>query len=66
MPRLAMDAQMAKSVEELFLQDALIQAVARVEEHRHGDAAVFGDIDAADFPNLDVVGNRAYRSPLGF
>jgi len=47
----------AKSVAELFAQDALFQAVAGIEQHPHRDGLVGEHLDAADIARLVVVGD---------
>src|ERR1700761_249878 len=54
----------ASGVDELLRQNAFVQTVAVVEQHRHRDRAVFGDIDGRHIPNLQIVGHGADGSLL--
>src|SRR5216683_5452059 len=50
-----------KSVAELLAQNALLQAVAGIEQHPHRDGLVGEHLDAADIARLVVVGDGGDR-----
>ena len=52
-------------VAELLAQDALVQAVAGIEQHLHRDRMVHADVDVAHRAHLGVIGDRRDRPPLG-
>ena len=52
-------------IPELLAQDALLQAVAGIEEKIRGDATVHMDFDCMHAAHLDMIGDRGDRSPLG-
>src|SRR5262249_40937143 len=52
------------SVSELLAQNPLIQAVAWIEQHLHGDAVIHVNADRTDRTNLIVIGHRGDRSLL--
>src|ERR1700688_5172748 len=54
------------SVSELLAQNALVEAVARIEQHVHGDAVIHADLDGADRAHLVVVGDGGDRALFGF
>ena len=58
-------AATAGSVPELLAQDPLIQAVAGVEQHMHGEVMVHADFDRADGAHLVVIGNGGDRALEG-
>ena len=53
------------SIAELLAQNALIQAVAGIEQHLHGDAVIHLDADRADRPHFVVVGDGGNRAFSG-
>ena len=52
-------------VAELLAQDALVQAVAGVEQHLHRDRVVHANFHIADRADFGVVGDGRDRPPLG-
>src|SRR6266566_3635124 len=52
------------SIAELLAQNALVEAVPRIEQHLHGDAVIHLDVDRADRAHLVVVGDRGDRTLL--
>src|ERR1700729_3037744 len=55
-----------RSNAELFAQDALVEAVAGIEQHVHGNAVIHADLDGAHRAHLVVVGDGGDRALVGF
>src|SRR5580693_6531276 len=53
------------SVTELFAQDALVEAVAGIEQHVHVDAVIHADLDGAHRSHLVMVGDGGDRALFG-
>jgi len=55
-------AATASSVPELLTQDSLVEVVAGIEQHMHGEIMVHADLDRAYGAYLVVIGNRGDRA----
>src|SRR5690348_9061400 len=44
-------------VAELFAEDALVETVARIEQHLHRHGMIHADVDVADRAHLGVIGD---------
>src|ERR1700731_1623449 len=54
------------SVSELLAQNALVEAVAGIEQHGHIDAVIHADLDGPHRAHLVVVGDGGDRALVGF
>src|SRR5262245_48135616 len=52
------------SIAELLAQNPLVEAVAGIEQHLHGDAVIHVNVDGTDRTNLVVIGHRGDRPLL--
>jgi hypothetical protein len=50
------------SFDELLGQNALIQAMACIEEHGHGDGAIFRHINTGNISHLEIISDGAHRT----
>src|SRR4051794_1999457 len=51
----------AGSVAELLAHNALVEAVARVEQHAHADSVIHPDVDGGDLAHFIMIGNGGDR-----